>query len=178
MKTFAISVTLDSRVTVTDEFVAALRNASVPHPEDLTFRLDPFLAAMNEQHTDDDEFVKAVLANGIRKMTRLGLVDNLHNSGVVATVAPATVEYVDVPDVELSQEQRSKAAAAEADAEAGLSTLLADLPGPSAEVLAEVTTYETVGKDTANALAEKLVEIATNPVEQAGVDLLSLTANI
>lgn len=137
MKTFAISVTLDSRVTVTDDFVKALRNASVPHPEDLTFRLDPFLAAMNEQHPEDDDFVKAVLANGIRKMTRLGLVDNLHNSGVVATVAPATVDFVEVPDVELSQEERAKETAKLEEAEAGLTNLLADLPGPSAEVLAE-----------------------------------------
>lgn len=160
MKTFAISVTLDARITVTDDFVAALRNASVPHPEDLTFRLDPFLAEMNAMHENDDAFVKAVLANGIRKMTRLGLVDNLHNSGVVATVAPATIAYTEVPDVELSQEQRAKAAAAEADAEAGLNTLLADLPGPSEEVLAEVA-----------------AEVTESPVEQVGIDLLSLTKN-
>ena len=137
MKTFAISVTLDTRVTVTDDFVQQLRNASKPHPEDLTFVLDPFLAEMDAMHADDDEFVKAVLANGIRKMTRLGLVDNLRQSGVVATVAPATVQYVEVPDVELSQEQREKAQAAEAAAEEGLNTLLA-LPEKLGEVPAEV----------------------------------------
>lgn len=177
MKTFAISVTLDSRVTVTDDFVKALRNASVPHPEDLTFQLDPFLAAIGERYADnDDEFVKAVLANGIRKMTRLGLVDNLHNSGVVATVAPATVQFYEEPEVELAQEKRAELASIEQAAEAKLDSLLADLPGPSAEVLAEAATYETVGEDTANAMAEKLVEIATSPVEPAGVDLLGLTA--
>lgn len=100
MKTFAVTVQIDARIVVTDEFIAALRAASQDRPGDLVNpKADVFLAMMDAQHEDDEEFVKAVLANGMRKMTRLSLVDNLHHSGVAATVSPASVDFIAIPAI-------------------------------------------------------------------------------
>lgn len=109
MKTFAVTVQVDARIVVTDDFIAALRVAAQGNPADLVNpKPDAFLAAMNEHHADDEDFVKAVLANGMRKMTRLSLVDNLHHSGVSASVAPATVAYTEIPVVEQSVAERAE----------------------------------------------------------------------
>lgn len=107
MKTFAVTVQVDARIVVTDAFIAALRVAAQGNPGDLVNpKPDAFLAAMNDLHADDEDFVKAVLANGMRKMTRLSLVDNLHHSGVSASVAPATIAYTEIPAVEQAVAER------------------------------------------------------------------------
>lgn len=133
-RTFAVTVQVDARIVVTAEFVENLRKAAHIEP------IDPFLSAMNVKHFDDDEFVKAVLANGMRKMVRMSLVDNLHGAGVSATVAPAMVAYIEIPAVaeaiakrHVLTEQAQQAAALAALAEpvtsdADVAALVADAP--------------------------------------------------
>ncbi len=124
MKTFAVTLSVDARIVVTDEFVKNLRIAARGEVVDLVNPTpDPFLAKMNADHIDDDEFVKAVLANGIRKMTRASLVDNLHHSGVSATVAPASVDFTSIPAVEEAIAEKV-AKTEEAQQEAALVALL------------------------------------------------------
>ena len=72
MKTFAVTVQVDARIVITDAFITALRASSKGNPGDLVnSKPDAFLAAMDAKYSDDEEFVKAVLANGMRKMTRM-----------------------------------------------------------------------------------------------------------
>ena len=114
MKTFAVTVQVDARIVVTDEFVKNLRLAAKGNPNDLVNPApDAFLATMDKLYADDEDYVKAVLANGMRKMTRLSLVDNLHYSGVSATVAPARVEYIEIPAVTQAVAERAEQTEAE-----------------------------------------------------------------
>lgn len=132
-KTFAVTVQVDARIVVTSEFVKNLRDAASVEP------VDAFLSAMDKKFpNDDDEYVKAVLANGMRKMTRLSLVDNLHGAGVSATVAPAQVQYIEIPAVsavvarrlaesEQAQQESARAAIAEpVKTDAEVAALVAD----------------------------------------------------
>lgn len=128
MKTFAVTVQVDARIVVTDEFIKNMRIASKGNPGDLVNpKPDAFLAAMDAQHADDEEFIKAVLANGMRKMTRLSLVDNLHHSGVSASVAPATIAYTTIPAVEQAVAERAERKEVNEQIEAQVSTLPAPI---------------------------------------------------
>ena len=127
MKTFAVTVQVDARIVITDAFITSLRASSKGNPGDLVnSKPDAFLAAMDAKYSDDEEFVKAVLANGMRKMTRMSLVDNLHHSGVSASVAPATIAYTEIPVVEQAVEERAQQNEAEQQ-ESALAEVVAEL---------------------------------------------------
>ena len=134
MKTFEFKLTAYPRVIVPDSFIATLRaeaqrpdsepeyelneDGSQKQGEDGQpicvkngFRGDMFLRKMQEQYPDDDDkFIGAVLANGLRKMTRAKIADSLAMSGLGATIPPISIE-----ELLISKVERAKAAKAGED---------------------------------------------------------------
>lgn len=93
MRTFKFTLGLDFKVVVPDAFVKEIRAAATA-PD-----ASAFLSMVQSEHPDDDEaFILTVLKNGIRKEMRFQLLAMLQHSGLGGTVAPASIEPIDISD--------------------------------------------------------------------------------
>ncbi len=93
MRTFKFTLGLDFKVVVPDAFVQSIRDAATA--EDAS----PFLSHAHAENPEDDEaFILVVLKNGIRKEMRRQLLAMLQNSGLGGTVAPASIEPIDISE--------------------------------------------------------------------------------
>lgn len=96
MKTFSISITITGKVTVPDDTLRDLRIAAGDEPGDQGG--DPRLHALHLAYpTDDDNFLRGALTNGLRNVARNGIVTDISNMGVGARCAPPVV-VVSVPE--------------------------------------------------------------------------------
>lgn len=92
MQTFKGEVSLPFKVVVPQQFLDDLR--TMAQSPDAT----PFLKQVQLNHPEnDDAFVGAVLKNAIRHNSRDQLVELFNVSGLGGTVAPATIEVIEVP---------------------------------------------------------------------------------
>lgn len=95
MRTFKGTATLTFKVVATDEFLASMREAA--EAQDAS----PFLKMTQERHpVNDDAFISAILANGIRQGIKLDLARRFDTSvGLGGTVSPASITITEaIPD--------------------------------------------------------------------------------
>lgn len=100
MKTLAIAIALNGKITVPDSVIKDLRfeaSAAAANPE-LTDGHDKYAAEMHVKFPDDDEaFVQALLKNALRSIIRNGFVEDVRGMGCGIKLAPAEVE-VSMPE--------------------------------------------------------------------------------
>jgi len=93
MRTFKLTLGLDFKAVVPEEFTKEMR--AMVHDPMLS---SPFLRKANEQAGDDDEaFTLAVLKNGVRRIVRNTLMDEMHRAGIGGSFSPASIAPVDTP---------------------------------------------------------------------------------
>lgn len=132
MKTFEFKMTAYPRVVVPEQFIKTMREeAQRPDSEpeyelDETgaqklgedgkpicikngYRGDVFLRKLQAEYpNDDDKFIGAILANGLRKLTRAKIADSLANSGLGATIPPISIQELLIAKVERAKEAKAK----------------------------------------------------------------------
>lgn len=90
MRTFKLTLGMDVRVVVPDQFVADMRE--VAQQPDAT----AFLKKVQEDYpTDDETFILQIIKNGTRKHVRLSLASLYESSGLGCTLAPASLAVHD-----------------------------------------------------------------------------------
>ena len=102
MKTFKLECAVDLTIIVPEVFIKKMREQALE--EDTS----PFLKQANaENPTDDEEFIKAVLKNGVRSEIRNSLAKLMAESGLGVRLAPASVKVLDrdITDVEVKAPQ-------------------------------------------------------------------------
>lgn len=93
MKTLAISIKIEGKVTVPDLVIAAVRAEA-----QLEVGSDVFLSRINAEFpTDDEAFIQAALRNALRNIARNGIIKDIGGMGVGVKCAPAEVT-VSVPE--------------------------------------------------------------------------------
>ncbi len=104
MKTFKLECAVDLTVIVPDTFITRMREQA------LAVDTSPFLKQANsESPIDDEEFIKAVLKNGVRASIRNSLAQLMSESGLGVRLAPASVKVLDrdITDVEVKPEVKA-----------------------------------------------------------------------
>lgn len=95
MKTFAITIGVQGKITVPDSVIRELRITANEAPSDGG---DQFLFDLNARtQGNDDEFVQAALKNALRNIVRNGILSDIAGMGVGVKAAPAIVT-VSVPE--------------------------------------------------------------------------------
>lgn len=90
MKTFNMTLGLDFKVVVPEQFIKDMREQARSEES------SDFLQVAQEQFPEDDEqFILMVLKNGVRKHTRQLLVDLFEGSGIGCTLSPARLAVID-----------------------------------------------------------------------------------